>query len=133
MSIGNDGIGYFFILLLVLIAAPLVFWIGSVLYAWVKWLFNDKQKLNASYSEIKDISNPVRGTVKLTYILGSAGRTKLMLVDNNFNEKNELFHEDKSIGKHSFEFESNRLENGAYFLEMTTINQKITKKLVIEN
>lgn len=133
MSIGNDGIGYFFILLLVLIAAPLVFWIGSVLYAWVKWLFNDKQKLNASYSEIKDISNPVRGTVKLTYILGSAGRTKLMLVDNNFNEKNELFHEDKSIGKHSFEFESNRIENGAYFLEMTTINQKITKKLVIEN
>jgi hypothetical protein len=133
MSIGNDGIGYFFILLLVLIAAPLVFWIGSVLYAWVKWLFNDKQKLNASYSEIKDISNPVRGTVKLTYMLGSAGRTKLVLVDNNFNEKNELFHEDKSIGKHSFEFESNRLENGAYFLEMTTINQKITKKLVIEN
>lgn len=133
MSIGNDGIGYFFILLLVLIAAPLVFWIGSVLYAWVKWLFNDKQKLNASYSEIKDISNPVRGTVKLTYILGSAGRTKLMLVDNNFNEKNELFHEDKSIGKHSFEFESNRIENGSYFLEMTTINQKITKKLVIEN
>ncbi len=133
MSIGNDGIGYFFILLLVLIAAPLVFWIGSVLYAWVKWLFNDKQKLNASYSEIKDISNPVRGTVKLTYILGSAGRTKLMLVDNNFNEKNELFHEDKSIGKHSFEFESKRIENGSYFLEMTTINQKITKKLVIEN
>ena len=49
MSIGNDGIGYFFIILLVLIAAPLVFWIGSVLYAWVKWLFNDKQKLNASF------------------------------------------------------------------------------------
>jgi len=133
MSSGNDGIGYFFILLLVLIAAPLVFWIGSVLYAWVKWLFNDKQKLNASYSEIKDISNPVRGTVTLTFVLGSAGKTKLVLVDNNFNEKNELFHEDKSIGKHSFEFESNGIENGSYFLEMTTINQKITKKLVIEN
>lgn len=133
MSIGNDGIGYFFIILLVLIAAPLFFWIGSVLYAWVKWLFNDKQKLNASFSEMKDITNPVTGTVKLQFKLGTAGNTKLALCDNNFVEKNELFNEEKSRGNHSFELNSSSVVNGFYFLELTTTNQKITKKIVIEN
>ena len=51
---GNDAIGYFFIILLLMIAAPLIFWILSILYAWVKWLFNDRKKLNESYSIIHD-------------------------------------------------------------------------------
>lgn len=130
---GNDAIGYFFIGLLVLIAAPLVFWVSSVLYAWVKWLFNDKKKLNASFSEIFDFENPVGNKTALKYKIGTEGNARLVLCDNNFLEIKELFNETKSIGVHSFQLELDSIGNGSYFLEMTTSNQKITKRIVIEN
>ena len=130
---GNDAIGYFFIVLLVLIAAPLVFWIGSVLYAWVKWLFNDKSKLNASYSEMSDFENPVKENITLKYKIGTDNNTRLVLCDNNFLEIKELFNEHKNKGSHSFNLEIDSIKRGSYFLEMTTSNQKITKKISIEN
>ncbi len=130
---GNDAIGYFFIVLLVLIAAPLVFWIGSVLYAWVKWLFNDKSKLNASYSEMSDFENPVKENITLKYKIGTDSNTRLVLCDNNFLEIKELFNEHKNKGSHSFNLEIDSIKRGSYFLEMTTSNQKITKKISIEN
>ena len=130
---GNDAIGYFFIVLLVLIAAPLVFWIGSVLYAWVKWLFNDKSKLNASYSEMSDFENPVKKNITLKYKIGTDSNTRLVLCDNNFLEIKELFNEHKNKGSHSFNLEIDSIKRGSYFLEMTTSNQKITKKISIEN
>ncbi len=129
---GNDSIGYFFIVLLVLIAAPLVFWIASVLYAWVKWLFNDKSKLNASYSEIKDFENPVREDTKIHYKIGTDSNTRLVLCDNNFLEVNELFNEHKNKGSHAFVLKIETIKRGSYFLEMTTSNQKITKRITIE-
>lgn len=130
---GNDAIGYFFIILLVLIAAPLVFWIASVLYAWVKWLFHDKSKLNASFSEMKDIKNPVTNTLVINYNLGTEGVTKLTICDVRFSPIRELFAEKKEIGNHSFQLETRELKNGAYFLEMITPNQTITKRIIIEN
>lgn len=130
---GNDAIGYFFIVLLVLIAAPLVFWIGSVLFAWVKWLFNDKSKLNASYSEMSDFENPVKENITLKYKIGTDSNTRLVLCDNNFLEIKELFNEHKNKGSHSFNLEIDSIKRGSYFLEMTTSNQKITKKISIEN
>ena len=130
---GNDAIGYFFIVLLVLIAAPLVFWIGSVLYAWVKWLFNDKSKLNASYSEMSDFENPVKKNITLKYKIGTDSNTRLVLCDNNFLEIKELFNEHKNKGSHTFNLEIDSIKRGSYFLEMTTSNQKITKKISIEN
>ncbi|MEN8787471.1 MAG: T9SS type A sorting domain-containing protein [Flavobacteriales bacterium] len=130
---GNDAIGYFFIVLLVLIAAPLVFWIGSVLYAWVKWLFNDKSKLNASYSEMSDFENPVKENITLKYKIGTDSNTRLVLCDNNFLEIKELFNEHKNKGSHTFNLEIDSIKRGSYFLEMTTSNQKITKKISIEN
>ena len=129
---GNDAIGYFFIVLLVLIAAPLVFWIGSVLYAWVKWLFNDKSKLNASFSEMSDFENPVRQNIELKFKIGTESNTRLVLCDNNFLEVKELFNEKKPTGSHSFQLEIDSINKGSYFLEMTTMNQKITKKIIIE-
>ena len=130
---GNDAIGYFFIVLLVLIAAPLVFWIGSVLYAWVKWLFNDKSKLNASYSEMSDFENPVKENITLKYKIGTDSNTRLVLCYYNFLEIKELFNEHKNKGSHTFNLEIDSIKRGSYFLEMTTSNQKITKKISIEN
>ena len=130
---GNDAIGYFFIILLILIVAPLVFWISSMLYAWVKWLFNDKEKLNASFTVINDIKNPLRGVYEINYLLGSQSNVVIELADKSFKSVQELFSEQQLVGKHSFDFNTQNIKNGIYFLVLKTVNQKITKKIVIDN
>ena len=88
---GKDAIGYFFIILLILIAAPLVFWILSMLYAWVKWLFNDKKKLNDSYSFINEFDNPVNNNHELWYNIGTKSEVSLDLTDTKFNTLRNFF------------------------------------------
>lgn len=130
---GNDAIGYFFIILLILIAAPLVFWIASLLYAWVKWLFHDKSKLNASYSEMSDIKNPVKGEQKITYKIGTDTEVELALSNTSFEKVNSIFREKKEIGNYHYTLDTNNIENGVYFLQLITVNHTITKKIIIEN
>ena len=126
---GNDAIGYFFIILLVMIAAPLVFWIGSVFYAWVKWLFNDKAKLNASFSSIEEFRNPIHGKLKINYQLGTEGEVEFYILDLGYTIIKELKKEPQPIGKHQFEIDTTLIQNGSYFLQMKTVNQKITKTI----
>lgn len=130
---GNDTIGYFFIILLVLIAAPLVFWILSVLYAWVKWLFNDKKKLNESYSFIQEIQNPIKDKFVMNYKIGTESQVDIFITDTKFNELKNLFSERQEVGKHSFTLDTNQLGNGKYFLKLQTKNQTLTKQIIIEN
>ena len=126
-------IGYFFIPFLILIAAPIIFWIASIFYAWVKWLFNDKEKLNESYSHIQDIINPVSDSYTIKYKLGSDGSVKLIVLDSKFDEIVQLFDENKTEGNHNYDFDSKAVSNGTYFVKMVTSNQTLTKKIIIEN
>ena len=129
----EDAIGYFFIILLILIAAPLIFWIGSLLYAWVKWLFHDKSKLNASFSEMSDITNPVKGEENIRYKIGTNSEVELVLSNKSFKEIKSIFKENKNIGNHTFTFDTKSIDNGVYFLQLKTVNHTITKKIIIEN
>ncbi len=130
---GNDAIGYFFIILLILIAAPLVFWIMSMLYVWIKWLFNDKKKLNESFSEVRDIENPIKGEYRIKYRLGTISKVEIAIADSSFNNIHNLFEDQQVEGKYTFNFDSKEIKNGVYYLVLKTVNQKITKKIVIEN
>ncbi len=130
---GKDAIGYFFIIMLILIAAPLVFWMLSVLYAWVKWLFNDKKKLNESYSFINEFDNPVRNNHEVWYKVGTESEICLDLTDTKFNTLRNLIKEVKSSGNHKIEINTKELGNGRYFLKLTTSNQTITKQIIIDN
>lgn len=130
---GNDAIGYFFIILLVLIIAPLVFWVLSMLYAWVKWLFNDKKKLNESFSFMEEIDNPIKDEYKLQYKLGNSSQVILSLTDVKLNELKQLFQDEKEKGVHSYVLNSKLLSNGKYFIQLTTNNQTITKQIIIDN
>lgn len=130
---GNDAIGYFFIILLVLIIAPLVFWVISMLYAWVKWLFNDKKKLNESFSQMEEIKNPIKNEYQFNYNLGQNSRVKISLKDVKLNLLKELAAEEKEKGSHSYVLNSKLLSNGKYFIQMETNNQTITKQIIIDN
>lgn len=130
---GNDAIGYFFIILLVLIIAPLVFWVLSMFYAWLKWLLNDKKKLNESYSFMEEIENPIKDDYKLQYKLGKSSQVILSLTDVKLNELKQLSLEVKEKGVHSYILNSKLLSNGKYFIQLTTNNQKITKQIIIDN
>ena len=130
---GNDAIGYFFIILLLMIAAPLIFWILSILYAWVKWLFNDRKKLNESYSRIHDVENPSQSLYKVKYKLGLDTKVELFITDTKFNELRTILSESKERGTHVYELNTKELGNGMYFLKLKTENQTLTKQIVIEN
>ncbi|MEN8929536.1 MAG: T9SS type A sorting domain-containing protein [Flavobacteriales bacterium] len=130
---GNDAIGYFFIILLVLIIAPLVFWVISMLYAWVKWLFNDKKKLNESFSIFEEINNPIKEEYTLSYKLGQSCKVVLSIMDVKLNELKQLSAEEKEKGTHTYVLNSKLLSNGRYFIQLTTNNQKITKQIIIDN
>ena len=130
---GNDAIGYFFIILLVLIIAPLVFWFLSLLYAWVIWLFKDKKKLNESFSFMEEIENPIKDDYELQYKLGQSSRIILSLTDVKLNELKQLSNDDKQEGAHSFILNTKLLSNGRYILQLTTSNQTITKQIIIDN
>ncbi|MDA9066979.1 T9SS type A sorting domain-containing protein [Flavobacteriales bacterium] len=130
---GKDAIGYFFIILLILIAAPLVFWILSMLYAWVKWLFNDKKKLNDSYSFINEFDNPVNNNHELWYNIGTKSEVSLDLTDTKFNTLRNLIKEVKQSGSYKIDINTKELGNGRYFVKLTTDNQTITKQIIIDN
>ncbi|MGB1039916.1 MAG: T9SS type A sorting domain-containing protein [Flavobacteriales bacterium] len=126
-------IGYFFIPFLILIAAPLIFWLGSLLFVWVKWLFNDKEQLNESYSYIHDIINPVSDSYTIKYKIGTDSKVKLFILNTKFEELKKLFEEDKIIGNHNYDFNSKDISNGTYFVKMVTANQTMTKKIIVAN
>lgn len=130
---GKDAIGYFFIILLILIAAPLLFWLISVLYAWVKWLFNDKKKLNESFSFIDEFANPVKDQHEIWYKIGTESQIELDITDTKFNSLRNLVKESKSSGKYKHVINTKELGNGKYFLKLTTSNQTITKQIIIDN
>ncbi|MDA9261743.1 T9SS type A sorting domain-containing protein [Flavobacteriales bacterium] len=130
---GNDAIGYFFIILLVLIIAPLVFWVLSMLYAWVLWLFKDKKKLNESFSFMEEIDNPIKDEYNIQYKLGQSSEVILSLTDVKLNELKQLSKEEKEKGSYSFMLNSKLLSNGRYFIQLTTNNQTITKQIIIDN
>ena len=130
---GNDAIGYFFIILLVLIIAPLVFWVLSMLYAWVKWLFNDKKKLNDSFSFMEEIENPIKDEYTLQYKLGQASKVILAITDFNLKVLKQLTDEEMEKGVHTYTLNSSLLSNGKYFIQLTTNNQVITKQRIIDN
>lgn len=130
---GKDAIGYFFIILLILIVAPLVFWIISMLYAWVKWLFNDKKKLNESYSFINDFDNPVKNDHEVLYKVGIESEISLDLTDTKFNILRTLIKEIKPSGSYKIVINTKELGNGRYFIKLTTSNQTITKQIIIDN
>ena len=126
-------IGYFFIPFLILIAAPLIFWLGSLLFVWVKWLFNDKEQLNESYSYIDDIINPVSDSYTIKYKIGTDSKVKFFILNTKFEELKKLFEEDKIIGNHNYDFNSKDISNGTYFVKMVTANQTMTKKIIVAN
>lgn len=130
---GNDAIGYFFIILLVLIIAPLVFWVLSMLYAWVIWLLKDKKKLNESFSFMEEIDNPIKNDYKIQYKLGQSSQVILSITDVKLNELKQLSKDDKEKGSYSYILNSRMLSNGRYFIQLTTNNQKITKQIIIDN
>ena len=55
----DDSIGYLTYAFLIVAATPFLFWIVSLLYAWVKWLFKGKKELNESYTEMSEFNNPI--------------------------------------------------------------------------
>jgi len=124
---------WMFSVLLLLIIGPFIFYIVSLFIAWIKWLFFKKEKLNASFSEIKDIKNPITEKINIKYNLGIDTEIQFNLLDYNYNPIQSLLNSKANKGNHVLEFDSKQYQNGQYIIQLTTDNQKITKIIDIIN
>ena len=129
----DDSIGYLTYAFLIVAATPFLFWIVSLLYAWVKWLFKGKKELNESYTEMSEFNNPISEEFTFSYLLGTDGEVKFALIDTSFNEIKTLEKNTLERGRHKFVLDTSLFSNGKYFLKLITNNQEITKQIIIEN
>jgi hypothetical protein len=122
-----------FLVLLLLILGPLLFWVVSLLIAWVKWLFVGKKELNDSFAVMKEFRGPISHKSIIDYELGTSGDVIIRLLDENFKEIKLLLKDYIDKGAHFLEFDTTAVNNGVYFCELITDTQKTQKRLIIRN
>lgn len=122
-----------FLALIILIVGPLLFWIIALLINWGKWAFFEKKKVNSQFAEMIEFKNPVSSILMIDFKLGVKTQVKLNLLDKNFNAIKPLMEDELFDGAHKIELDTTKFENGEYFCQLVTDNQRITKKIVIEN
>lgn len=121
-----------FLVLVILIAAPILFWLISMFIVWVRWLVIRKDKLNSSYAIIEDFNGEVKkGHLTINYSLGVDSSIKINIVDQKFKEIDKVLNAPHNKGKHSLNYNISSLNQGAYFCQLITDNQKITKKFIV--
>jgi hypothetical protein len=122
-----------FLVLLILIIGPLLFWIVSLLISWVRWLFFDKEKLNASYATMQDFRIHLSNNSKFYYELGKDTNVEIKLLNEDYSQAKLFIKDFVNKGRNYIEFDSTLFDNGVYFCELITDNQKTIKRLIIEN
>lgn len=122
-----------FLVLVILIATPVIFWLITLFIAWVKWLFKDESKRGVSYAKLKDFENPVSNVIKIDFEVGTDSEIKISLLDKNFNLLIVLLEESLERGEHSLDLDTVDYVDGEYFAQLKTNHQRITKKVIFDN
>lgn len=120
-----------------LIAFVMVGVVLSVYYTIKKISIKRKAKrkyASQEYASLKSL-NPaeVKGDVKFFYELPKSTKVCFNILDEKYDLVMEIENIEKEAGDHMVKFNSTQLSNGNYFYQLSTPNQKVTKKFVIEN
>lgn len=87
-----------------------------------------------NYCELYDLeSNPVIGEVKFYFTSGSEREVRLCIYNQNLEHVQDVKVFQCKTGGNIVRFESTGLPNGNYFYGLETENQKIMKKMRIQN
>ena len=78
-------------------------------------------------------NQPASGVVEFYYELKKNKEVRLELLDIDMNFLQEIDKRTGTIGGNIVRFDTNQIDNGNYFYQLTTDNQKTAKKIRIEN
>lgn len=90
----------------------------------------DNEKFAVLYSLEKQ---PITGEVEMYYELEESKEVEIWLLDADMNDKQQIDSRLAKIGGTKIKFDSKSVENGRYFYELRSNNQKTSKAIYIEN
>jgi hypothetical protein len=89
-----------------------------------------KEKFAVLYSLEKQ---PISGEVEIYYELEEPKKVAIWLLDDKMNDKLLVDEREAKIGGTKIKFDSKIVENGRYFYELRSDNQKTSKAIFVEN
>lgn len=86
------------------------------------------------YCELYDLdTQPVIGEVKFYFTSEAVREVKMCVYDEEFNKVKEVKAFECKVGGNIVRFDSSELPNGNYYYGLETENQKVMKKMRLEN
>ena len=120
-----------FLLLVIMIAGPILFYLIFLFVYWVKWLANKEDRAKDAFANLFEIKIKDNGTLPFRYELGEDSTIQINILNTQFNLVFEVFNGKKEKGLHETSFETTILQKGTYYCQLVTENQKLTKKFEI--
>lgn len=118
-----------FLVLILLVAGPILFYLISLFVMWVRWVTVKKKEVNESYAEILALQfGKSQADFEVSYKLGINSEVEITILDNQFNAVLEVFNGNNNKGTHTTLFNVGSLGKGIFYCQLITDNQKITKR-----
>ena len=97
--------------------------------------FFSKNSINQDdYCKLDSLElDPAKGQLSFYFISNVKRSYRFVILDFNMCEILEVISGECSLGGNIIKFDSSNLPNGNYFYSLQTENQKITRKIAIEN
>jgi len=90
----------------------------------------NSEKYAVLYSLVKQ---PISGEVEIYYEIEEPKEIEIWLIDDKMNDKLKIDSRKSKVGGTKIKFDSKSVENGRYFYELRSDNQKTSKAIYIEN
>lgn len=112
----------------------IIIFIVVIIYRKILVFFSRKSINHDDYCKLDSLeSNPATGKLSFYFTSNIKRPYRFVILDINMFEVLEVVSDQCSVGGNIINFDSSNLPNGNYFYSLQTENQKIIKKMTIEN
>ncbi|MBB77947.1 MAG: hypothetical protein CL844_02965 [Crocinitomicaceae bacterium] len=112
----------------------IIIFIVVIIYRKILVFFSRKSINHDDYCKLDSLeSNPAIGKLSFYFTSNIKRSYRFVILDINMFEVLEVVSDQCSVGGNIINFDSSNLPNGNYFYSLQTENQKIIKKMTIEN
>ena len=94
---------------------------------------NQKKNLQKQYVDLKQLPSVFKDIVQIAFEVNNPQEVKISILDQSENLITLVYDELSDHGLHVENFDSKKMKDGNYHLELITPNQRILRKIVIKN
>lgn len=121
-------------LLLNVVYVVLMIVLAIVLYKALLKRMNKGNIISGSFCELQAVSpKPAFGEIDFCFTCKENKHIDFELVSLNFEPVVSVVSKEFEEGQHILKFDSTQIENGEYYYQLRTNNQRIFKKILIDN